>query len=109
MVSHTRSLQAELRGSGVTATAVCPGFTYSEFHDVMGNREQISTLPKWMWMDAATVARVGLDAVLAGRTVVIPGAVNKIIAVLCAVLPTGLVTRLSPRAALAWNRRGVAP
>ena len=108
MVSFTRSLQAELRGSGVTATAVCPGFTYSEFHDVMGNRTEMNSLPRWMWMDADTVARRGLDAVLAGRTVVIPGAVNKVLAGLCRVLPQGLVTRLSPRAALRWNRTDVA-
>jgi uncharacterized protein len=108
MVSFTRALQAELRGSGVTATAVCPGFTYSEFHDVMGNRQQMKKLPKCMWLDAATVARLGLDAVMSGRTVVIPGTVNKILAALCWLLPSGLITRLSPRAALTWDGSGNA-
>ncbi|MBL9119942.1 MAG: SDR family oxidoreductase [Phycisphaerae bacterium] len=97
MVSFTRSLQLELEGTGVTATAVCPGFTYSEFHDVMGNRAHMDTLPKWLWLDAATVARIGLNAAEAGRTVVVPGAVNKAIALLCSALPTELLVRLAPR------------
>lgn len=97
MVSFTRSLQLELEGTGVTTTAVCPGFTYSEFHDIMGNREHMNTLPKWLWMDAASVARIGLDAAEAGKTVVIPGAVNKLIAVLCSCLPVTVLQRLAPR------------
>jgi uncharacterized protein len=97
MVSFTRSLQLELEGSGVTTTAVCPGFTYSEFHDVMGNREHMNSLPKWLWMDAATVARIGLEGAEAGRTVVIPGAVNKLIALLCSMFPTTVLQRLAPK------------
>ena len=106
MVSFSRSLHAQLRGSGVTVTAVCPGFTYSEFHDVMGNREHMNSLPKWMWMDAATVARKGLDAVQAGRSVVIPGAVNQAIAALCWALPWSVVQALAPRASLRWRGGG---
>lgn len=97
MVSFTRALQLELEGSGVTATAVCPGFTYSEFHDVMGNREHMNSLPKWMWMDAATVARIGLDAAEAGHTVVIPGSINRLIAGLCSLLPVTWLQRMAPR------------
>jgi hypothetical protein len=97
MVSFTRALALELDGSGVTATAVCPGFTYSEFHDVMGNREHMNALPKWMWMDADTVARIGLDAAEAGHPVVITGTVNRLIAGLCALLPVSLLQRLAPK------------
>jgi short-subunit dehydrogenase len=97
MVSFTRALAGELAGSGVTATAVCPGFTYSEFHDVMGNRAHMNTLPKWLWMDAASVARSGLDAAAIGKVVDIPGAVNKLIAFLCAVIPSPLLWAIAPR------------
>ncbi len=97
LVSFTRALQLELVGSGVTTTAVCPGFTHSEFHDVMGNRAHMNTLPTWLWMDAPAVARIGIDAAERGTTVVIPGAINQLIAGLCAVFPPTLLQRLAPR------------
>lgn len=97
MVSFTRALHRELEGSGVNVTAVCPGFTRSEFHDVMGNREHMNSLPSWLWMDAIDVARIGLDAAEAGHAVVIPGTVNRLIAGLCALFPVGLLQRLAPK------------
>jgi short-subunit dehydrogenase len=97
MVSFTRALALELRGSGVTVTAVCPGLTYTEFHDVMGNRAAMNRLPKWVWMNAPDVARAGLDAAERGRTIVVPGAVNKAFVALCAVVPLGLARRFAVR------------
>ncbi len=95
--SFSRALSAELAGSGVTSTAVCPGFTYSEFHDVMGNREHMRKLPGWMWMDAATVARLGVDAAWRGDEVYIPGLVNKAIAAICHCVPRPILHLLAPR------------
>jgi short-subunit dehydrogenase len=109
MVSWTRSLQQELRGTGVAATAVCPGFTYSEFHDVMGNRSHMNSLPRWMWQDSATVARLGLDAAEAGRTVVVTGGVNKLIAALCWALPNALLESLAPKGLMDRHEHVDAP
>ncbi len=67
MLSFTHSLRGELSGTGVTATAICPGFTYSEFHDVLGNRAAMNRLPRLVWMDAATVARRSVTAIEAGQ------------------------------------------
>ncbi|MFO0827931.1 MAG: SDR family oxidoreductase [Phycisphaerales bacterium] len=100
VVSFARSLALELRGTGVSVTAVCPGFTYSEFHDVMGNRSHMNRLPKWLWMDAPSVAEAGLRAAEGGEVVVIPGAVNKAIAALCAIVPHRVIHRLGPRTVL---------
>ena len=72
-------------------TAVCPGFTLSEFHDVTGTRAQVSKLPSWMWMDAPTVARQGFDAVMDGTPIYINGRANRAIAAFVRHLPQPIV------------------
>ena len=86
-VKFSESLAAELLGTGVHATAVCPGFTYSEFHDVNGTRERVKKMPGYMWMDADEVARQGLDAALRGEVLCVPGRLNSAIASVVKVLP----------------------
>jgi len=100
MVSFTRALNLELKGTDIRATALCPGFTYTEFHDVLGNRERVSRLPEWLWMEADDVAIAGLEASERGREVVIPGAVNKALAAAAALLPYRVATWLTPKAVL---------
>ena len=101
LVSFAQSLAAECDGTGVKASAVCPGFTYSEFHDVNGTRGIVSQLPKYMFMEAAPVVRGAIDAVEDGQVVYIPGAWNKFAAWLAKALPrpwaAALVKRQSAR------------
>ena len=94
LIKMSESLAAELHGTGVTATAVCPGFTYSEFHDVNQTRERVSRMPALMWMDAQAVAREGLDGALAGEVVVVSGALNRAIATTLKYLPDALGRRI---------------
>jgi short-subunit dehydrogenase len=91
VIRFSEALSHEVRDRGVHVTAVCPGFTLSEFHDVTGTRASVSKLPAWMWMDAPTVARQGYDAVMAGTPIYVNGRVNRTIALLCRYLPMGLV------------------
>jgi len=78
-IKFSEALAHEGRPHGVHVTAVCPGFTLSEFHDVTGTRAQVSSLPSWMWMDAPTVARQGFDAVMEGTPIYINGRANRAI------------------------------
>ena len=57
------------RAQGVHVTALCPGFTYSEFHDVNGTRapDHRSRRPPWLWLGADEVAAAGYEAVEANR------------------------------------------
>lgn len=80
VMRFSEALSEEVRGRGVHVTALCPGFTRSEFHDVTGTRSSVSKLPSAMWLDAATVARAGYDAVMAGTAVHVPGRLNRVIA-----------------------------
>ena len=87
LIRFSECLALECRPRGVHVTALCPGFTYSEFHDVNGMRQAISSLPKFLWLTSAEVARIGVDAVEAGKSRVISGKANNIIAWMSRYLP----------------------
>ncbi|MEH6744902.1 SDR family NAD(P)-dependent oxidoreductase [Hyphomonas sp.] len=90
LIKFSESLNAEcdaFEGADIHCTALCPGFTYSEFHDVNGTREQMNKMSKRMWMDAAPVVKAGIDAVNRGQPVVVPGLVNKSLATLTRIMP----------------------
>ena len=95
LIKASQGLWLETRGTGVHVTALCPGYTYTEFHDVNGSREQVSSAyPKWMWMEADRVARIGWEAVEANRPRVTPGVANNVLAALGGLLPDSLALKM---------------
>lgn len=98
MTSASRALRFDLLGTGVHCTALCPGFTYTEFHDVLGVRDEMNSLPKFMWQQARPVCVAGLEGVERNKAVVVPGAFNKVASALCRVLPYSLTVRMIPKA-----------
>ncbi len=73
--SFTLAIAAELEGTGVTATALCPGPTATNFGERAGNAG--TELFRKAAMSAADVAREGFDAMMAGKPEVITGAKNR--------------------------------
>jgi short-subunit dehydrogenase len=69
-VTFTTSLALELRGTGVTATALCPGYVRTEFHRRAGI--PVATLPSWAWLDADRLVADCLEDVARGRSCSIP-------------------------------------
>jgi short-subunit dehydrogenase len=104
LIKFSESLAHEVRNDNVLVTAVCPGFTSSEFHDVTGTRAAVSRLPRFMWMDAATVARQGYAAVMAGVPLVVNGRVNSAIATLVRILPQRLVVGAGRRIGRSYRK-----
>jgi short-subunit dehydrogenase len=104
LIKFSEALAHEGRGHGVHVTALCPGFTLSEFHDVTGTREQMNRLPKWFWMDAPTVARMGVDAVERGQVVCVTGRVNRTIALLVRLAPRALVEAVGTRMGRSYRK-----
>lgn len=88
LVKFSQSLHLENLSTGVHVSALCPGFTYSEFHDVNGTRGQVSQgVPEWMWLGADEVAAAAFEAAEANRSICVPGAPNKAIAAIAKILP----------------------
>jgi short-subunit dehydrogenase len=103
VVKFSEALAGEVFTSGIHVTAVCPGFTRSEFHDVTGTRATVKHLPSWLWMDAPAVAREAYAAVMSGTPVHVTGRINRLIAVLGRVLPRRLLVAIGRRTA--WRYR----
>ncbi len=94
VLSLSEAVSDELRGTGVTITALCPGATKTSFFKA-DDAEGASFLTKMPLPTAASVARAGWNAMLAGRRIQVPGINNKISAFLPRILPRYLTTRIT--------------
>ena len=77
---------------GVNFTALCPGFTHTEFHQRAGM--DMESIPKWMWLDADAVAAAGINACIKGSAKTVPGASYKGMVALAPNVPTSIMGRL---------------
>jgi uncharacterized protein len=75
--SFSEAVHAELGGTGVTVTCLFPGFTHTEFPENAEAAEAEGMIPGFLWMEAPEVARIGIDAMAAGRRTAIPGLKNR--------------------------------
>ena len=67
---YTESLANEFAGTGVTATALCPGWVRTEFHQRASIRTR--SIPEPMWLDADALVAECLEDVAAGKVISIP-------------------------------------
>jgi len=95
LIRFSEALSAEGASKGVNVTAVCPGFTLSEFHDVLGTRNRMNSMPGFLWLNAASVAREGYDAVMRGHPVVVNGWIYGFLVWLNGALPRRLARWVS--------------
>jgi uncharacterized protein len=106
VLSYTHSLRGELRGTGVSATALCPGPVDTGFGEAAGfsKGEAEAALPRVMWVPAARVAQAGIDGLAAGKAVVIPGRVNRVASALFRIAPPELLLPVLARSHPAMKR-----
>lgn len=98
VLSYTDALRAELKGTGVTATTLCPGPVETGFGEAAGiSDDDAKALPAFMWVTAAAVARAGVAGLDRGRAVVIPGPANLIGAYAGRITPKSLLVPLLAR------------
>ena len=104
LIRFSEALQAENGPKGVNATAACPGFTFSEFHDVTGTRDRMDKMPGFLWLKADDVAREGYDAVMKGRSVVVNGRIYQFLVWLNGALPRSLSGWVSGQAGRRYRK-----
>jgi len=99
VLSYSRAVRAELRGTGVSVTALCPGPVKTEFLEAAGfdEAEAEGSLPKIMWLPAPAVAAAAVEGLERGRAAVLPGLSNRIGAYLAYLTPREILLPISAR------------
>ena len=97
VLSFTEALHADLAGTGVTATALCPGPVRTEFADTAGIGEEAEGLPEVFWAESPDVAEQGVRGLERGRRVVVPGLLNRAGALGGQHVPRSLLLRVAGR------------
>lgn len=104
VIRFSEALSSESASRGVHVTAVCPGFTWSEFHDVTGTRDKMNSVPAVLWLQADAVAREGYDAVMKGQSVVVNGRIYQFLVWLNGALPRSVSRWVSALAGRRYRR-----
>jgi short-subunit dehydrogenase len=91
VLKFSQALDAEYRHRGVKVTAVCPGFTRTEFGEKAGVQEIMDQAPRMFSQTAEQVVAAAIAANERGRLVVVPGLHNQLAAFLMRRLPQDLV------------------
>lgn len=102
VTSFGQALHEELKPHGVHVSVICPGYTRTEFHEA--NDIHADGIPDRVWMTADEVARSAVEGLRANRSVVVPGATNKVVATLSRALPDQITRRLSRAASTRINQ-----
>jgi uncharacterized protein len=95
VTSLTEWLNIALRDQGIKATALCPGFVRTEFHQ-RGNMD-MSRVPGWMWLEAQQVVDQAMRDLLAGKAVSVPTRRYQLLTAASRHLPRRLVARMARR------------
>ena len=88
----SEAIANELKNSGVTVTALCPGPTETNFQIRSGTQDIRESA---IMMDAKAVALIGYRGLMKGKTVVVPGSLNKMLVFLVRFSPRNLVTQVA--------------
>jgi len=95
VISFSEALATEVRGTGVSVTVLCPGATATGFQQRA--RQQSMLLVRLGLADAAKVAKAGFEGMMRGKTMVIPGITNVLVANAPKFTPRRLLTWVSAR------------
>lgn len=96
-VMFSRWASSQYRSRGVTVTAVCPGYTHTDFHARLGLAKGEEGIPDWLWLEAPRVVSESLRDVARGKAVSVPSRRYKAIYTAARLAPTGLMAKLAAR------------
>jgi short-subunit dehydrogenase len=93
VTNFSESLSVELKGTGITVTALCPGWVHTDFHERAGIRS--SSIPNALWVDAEPLVRAALRDVDRGKVISIPTIRYKVLIWLARHFPKSAIRSVS--------------
>jgi short-subunit dehydrogenase len=93
VLSFSEAIAAELAGTGVTVTALCPGLTRTEFQKVA--KADDTSIPEFVYMDARTVVEQGIAAARMGLPIYVNGPMNFMMTEMMRLMPRGVMSRIT--------------
>lgn len=97
LIDFSRWGNTKYADRGVTFTAVCPGFTHTNYHERMGLQPGREGVPSWLWLDAPDVVAESLHDVARGKGVSIPSIRYKALVALARVVPARILAAVGER------------
>lgn len=97
LIGFSRWANNEYARDGVSVTALCPGFTHTDFHERMGLAPGHEGVPPLLWLNAPDVVRDGLRDAARGKAVSIPSLRYKLVVALTRILPSSLTAGVARR------------
>jgi short-subunit dehydrogenase len=91
VISFSEAVHTDLRGTGVSCTALCPGPVRTEFFEAAGKESVEGAAPAFVWVSAEDAARAGVQGMVKGKRLVYPALKHQ---------AAGIAGRLAPRSAL---------
>lgn len=96
-VQFFRWANGAYRSRGVTVTAVCPGYTHTDFHARLGLPRGEEGIPDWLWLEAPRVVEESLRHAGRGKAFSVPSRRHAAIWTAARLAPSGLMARLAAR------------
>ena len=91
MNRFVEALNGAYNKNNIYSTALCPGFTVTEFHTMSGTQDRMDKVPSLMKLSADQVAQEGIDGMFKNKEIVIPGNLNRFLISVLRFFPTGAI------------------
>ena len=91
MNRFVEALNGAYNKNNIYSTALCPGFTVTEFHTMSGTQDRMDKVPSFMKLSADQVAQEGIDGMFKNKEIVIPGNLNRFLISVLKFFPTGAI------------------
>ena len=95
MNRFSEALNLSYNNIGITCTALCPGYTVTNFHTASGVQDEMDRVPKFLKKSAKRIAVEGVDGMLKGKKIVVPTKTWKVIVFLLKIVPKSVFDFLS--------------
>ena len=95
MNRFSEALNINYNSKGITSTALCPGYTVTNFHTASGVQDEMDSVPKFLKKSAFRIAEEGVEGMLKGKKIIVPTKTWKVIVFLIKIVPQFIFDFLS--------------